>query len=95
MRRKRELCFRKNTKITDFQRAENFWESTYSYKCIDSLYIAMFVVNEIGFSKIKDFELVDFGESHILVKCTKQEFQDFVNKFAEEFKDDVHDISFS
>ena len=95
MRRKRELHFKKNVEITDFQFSKNFWDSKYSYKCIDSIYIAMFIVDEIGFSKIKDFEFIDFGESHILVKCTKKEFQDFVNKFTEEFRNDVHDIKFS
>ena len=82
MRRKRELHFKKNVEITDFQFSKNFWDSKYSYKCIDSIYIAMFIVDEIG-------------ESHILVKCTKKEFQDFVNKFTEEFRNDVHDIKFS
>ena len=94
MRRKRELTFRKNTKIVNFQKADNIWESTYEYECINSIFIALFIMNEIGYTKVVDWDFNDFGESHVLLKCTKEEFIDFAKKFMEEFKNDIHDIKF-
>ena len=94
MRRKRELSFRKKTTIVDFQIAENFWESTYSYECLNSLVIALFVLQKAGFSNLVDWEFNDYGTSRILLKCTKEEFEKFVKEFIKEFENDIEDIKF-
>lgn len=94
MRRKRELRFKKKVEIINFERADNIWESTYEYKCINSLSIATFVINTIGYSRIVNWDFDDIGESRILLKCTKEEFEDFITKFIKEFEDELRDIDF-
>ena len=95
MKRKRTLYFEKHIEIIDFEKGKHLFDNRYTYKTVNSIYIASFVINEIGYSKIVDWDFNDIGESKIILKCTKEEFEDFVTKFIKKFEDDVHDISFS